>query len=59
MYVFLLDLLFTIFDFYHEKLICKNCKNIFFYQKSVYVGKTASIYCSRLLVVHVYANVFL
>ena len=51
--------LLTIFYFYHEKFISKNCKNIFFYQKFVHLGKTTSIYCSRIIVVHVHANVFL
>ena len=56
MYVFLV--LFTIFDFYHEPFISKNCKNIFFYQKLGHLGENTSIYCSRIIVVHVHANVF-
>ena len=36
-YVFLV--LFAIFDFYHEKSINKNGKNIFFYQKFVHFGE--------------------
>ena len=57
MYVYLV--LFTIFDFYHEKFISTNCKNIFFYQKFVHLGENTSLYCSRIIVVHVHANVFL
>ena len=55
-YVFLV--LFTIFHFDLEKFISKNCKNIFFYQKFVHLGKNTSIYCSRIIVVHVHATVF-
>ena len=55
-YVFLV--LFTIFDFYHENFISKNCKKILFYQKFVHFGANTSIYCSRIIVVRVHANVF-
>ena len=55
-YVFLV--LFTIFHFYHEKFISKNCKYIFFYQKFVHLGENTSIYCSWIIVVHVHATVF-
>ena len=57
MYVYLV--LFTIFDFSHEKFISKNCKNIYYYQKFVHLGENSSIYCSQIIVVHVNANVFL
>ena len=43
------------FCFYHES---KNCKNIFFYQKLIYLGENTSIYCSQIIVVHVHANFF-
>ena len=55
MYVFLV--LSTIFDFYHETFMSKNCKNIFFYQKLGHLGENTSIYCSRIIVVHVHANI--
>ena len=48
-----------IFDFYHEKFISKNRKNIFFYQKFVHLGENTFVYCSRIIVVHVHVNVFL
>ena len=41
------------FDFYHDKFISKNCENIFFYQKIVYLGENTSTYCSRIIVFHV------
>ena len=56
MYVFLVS--FTIFDFYHEKFISTNCKNIFFYQKFVHFAKNTFIFCSWIIVVHVHANSF-
>ena len=55
-YVFLVS--FTIFQFDIEKFISKNCKYIFFYQKSVHLGENTSLYCSRIIVVHVHAGVF-
>ena len=55
MYVFLV--LFTIFHFDHEKFVSINCNNIFSYQKFVHLGEI-TIYCSRIIVVHVHATVF-
>ena len=55
-YVFLV--LFTDFHFHLVKFISKNCKYIFFYQKFVHLGETASKYCIRIIVVHVHATVF-
>ena len=46
------------FTFNHEMFISKTCKYVFFYQKFVHLGKNTSIYCSRIIVVHVYATVF-
>ena len=37
-----------IFLFYHVKFISKYCKNIFFYQKFVHLGKHTSIFCSQI-----------
>ena len=54
-YIFLV--LFTIFHFDHEKFISKNCNYIFLYQKFVHLGGN-TIYCSRIIVVHVHATVF-
>ena len=56
-YVFLV--LFTILHFGLEKIIGKNCKCIFFYQKFGHLDKNTSIYCSWIIVVHVHANGFL
>ena len=55
-YIFLV--LFTIINFDLEKLINKNCKYIFFYQKCVHLGENTSKYCSRIIIVHVHATVF-
>ena len=33
-------------------------KYIFFYQKFVHLGKITSLYCSRIIVVHIHATVF-
>ena len=57
-YVFLV--LFISFHFDPEKFISKNCKyNVKnFYQKFVHLGENTSIYCSRIIVVHVHATVF-
>ena len=55
-YVFLV--LVTIFYFDLERFISKNCKYIFFYQQFVYLGENTFKYCSRIIVVHVHANVF-
>ena len=55
-YVFLV--LFTIFAFDLETFISKNWKNILFYQKFVHLGKTTFPYCSQIIAVHVYVNVF-
>ena len=55
-YVFLVS--FTNFHFTLEKFISKNCKYIFFYQKFVHLGENISIYCSRIIVVHVRSTVF-
>ena len=51
--------LFTIFAFDIEPFISKNVKNILFYQKFVHFGESTSPYCSRIIAVHVYVNVFL
>ena len=56
--IYLFLVLFTIFHFDLEKFIRKNCKNIFFYQKFVYLEKNTSKYCSRINEVHVHATVF-
>ena len=55
-YVFLI--LFTIFHFDPEKFKSKNCKYIFFYQKFAHLGENTTIYCCRIIVVHVHAAVF-
>ena len=55
-YVFLV--LFTIFAFDLETFISKNWKNILFYQKIVHLGENTFPYCSRIIAVHVYVNVF-
>ena len=52
-------ILFTIFAFDLEKFISKNWKNICFYQKFVHLGENTFPYCSRIIVVHAYVNVFL
>ena len=57
MYVFLV--LFTIFHIYYEKFISKNWKKVFFSKKFVYLGENISIYCSRIIVVHVHVKNFL
>ena len=49
--IFVCLVLFTIFDFYHEKFISKNCK------KFVHLDENTAIYCSQIIVFH--ANVFL
>ena len=51
--------LFTIFAFDLETFISKNWKNILFYQKFIHLGENAFPYCSRIIAVHVYVNVFL
>ena len=56
-YVFLV--LFTIFAFDLETFISKIWKNILFYKKFVHLGKNTFPYCSRIIAVHVYVNVFL
>ena len=56
-YIFLV--LFTSFDFYHEKFISINWKNRIFYHKCVHLGKLTFIYCSQIVLVYVHANVFL
>ena len=48
----------TNFHFYHEKFTNKNCKYIFFYHNFVHLGKNTSIYCSRIVVVHVHVTIF-
>ena len=55
-YVFLV--LFTILAFDLEKGISKNWTNIVFYQKFVHLGENTFPYCSQIIVVHVYVNVF-
>ena len=55
-YVFLV--LFTIFAFDLETFISKNWKNILFYQKFVHLSENTFPYCSRIIAVHVYVNVF-
>ena len=45
------------FHFDLEKFAGKNCKYIFFYQKSVHLGENTSKYCSMIIVVHVHATV--
>ena len=52
-------IIFIFFYFALEKFISKNCKYIFFYQKFVHLGEYTSKYCSRIIVVHVHATVFL
>ena len=47
------------FCFDLENFISENWKNIFFYQKCEHLGKNTFPYCSRIIVVHVYVNVFL
>ena len=39
-------------------LTLKNCKYILFYQKCVHLEENTSIYCSRIIVLHVHAIVF-
>ena len=56
-YVFLV--LLTIFAFDLEKIISKNWNNTFFDQKFVHLGENTFPYCSQIIVVHVYVNVFL
>ena len=46
------------FHFDLEKFVRKNCKYIFFYQKFVHLGKNASKYCSRKIVVLFHATVY-
>ena len=46
--------IFTILHFDLEKVISKNCKYIFFYQKFAHLGEKASKNCSQMIVVHVY-----
>ena len=48
--------IFTIFAYELFKVRMKNCK---YYQKYIYLGQNTSIYCSQIIVVHVYANGFL
>ena len=48
-----------IFAFDLEKLISKIWINIFFYQYFVHLGENTFPYCGRIIVVHVYVNVFL
>ena len=55
-YVYLV--LFTIFHFDVGKVISKNCKYIFFYQKFVHLCENTSKYCSQIIVVHVHATAF-
>ena len=50
--------LFTIFAFDLVNFIGTIWKNINFYQKSVHLGEKTFPYCSRIIVVHVYVNVF-
>ena len=56
-YVFLVS--FTVFAFDLETFISKNWKNILFYQKFVHLGKNTFPYCSLIIAVHVYVNVFI
>ena len=42
-----------IFYFYHEKFIGKNCKNIYFSQKCVHLGKLNFYILQSEIVVHV------
>ena len=57
-YVFLV--LFTMFAFsILETFISKNWKHILFQQKFVHLGENNVPYCSRIIAVHVYVNVFL
>ena len=46
------------FWFLPWKIHKRNCKNTFFYQKFVYLGES-TLTCSRIIVVHFHANVFL
>ena len=55
-YVFLA--LFRIFAFYHEKYFKQNLQKLFFYHKYEYLSKNTLIHCSRIIVVHIYVNVF-
>ena len=55
-YIFLI---FTNFAFDLEKIISKNWKNIFFYQKFVHLGENTFPYSSGIIVVRVYVTVFL
>ena len=42
-----------VFAFYHEKVLSKNYKKIFFYQKYVHLGENNFIHFSRITVVHI------
>ena len=55
--IYVLLALFTFFLLFTMKInLSKNCQKI--YQKRVHFGKYTFIHCSRITVVHVYANVF-
>ena len=57
--IYVFHVLFTFFAFDLETFISKNLKNILFYQKFVHLDENTFPYCSRIIVVHVYVNVFL
>ena len=47
-----------VFAFYHEKVLSKHNKKIFFYQKYAHLGENNFIYFSRITVVHIRAIFF-
>ena len=56
--IYIFIVLFTIFAFDLETFLSKNWKNALFFQKFVHLGKNTFPYCSRIIAVHFYGNVF-
>ena len=56
--IYLYLVLFTIFAFALDLFTGYKWKNILFYQKFVHLGENTFQYCSRIIAVHVYVNVY-
>ena len=57
--IYVFPVLFTIFHFDPKRFINKNCKKYMFFYQKVHLGENTSKYCSRMIIVHVHATVFL